>query len=40
MVKRLLEADKKLVLKFALSLFLTVFLTVMFFSLRGLAVFI
>ena len=38
MVKRLLEADKKLVLKFALSLFLTVFLTVMFFSLRAYAV--
>lgn len=38
MVKRLLEADKKLVLKFALSLFLTVFLMVMFFSLRAYAV--
>lgn len=37
MVKRLLEADKKLVLKFALSLFLTVFLTIMFFSLRAYA---
>ncbi len=37
MVKRLLEADKKLVLKFALSLFLTVFLTIMFFSLQAYA---
>lgn len=37
MIKRLLEADKKLVLKFALSLFLTVFLTIMFFSLQAYA---
>lgn len=37
MIKRLLEADKKLVLKFAASLFLTVFLTIMFFSLRAYA---
>ncbi len=33
----MLEADKKLVLKFALSLFLTVFLTIMFFSLQAYA---
>lgn len=37
MIKRLLEADKKLVLKFALSLFLTVFLTIMFFGLQAYA---
>lgn len=37
MIKRLLEADRKLVLKFALSLFLTVFLTIMFFGLSAYA---
>lgn len=37
MVKRLLETDKNLVLKFAASLLLTIFLTVMFFTLTSYA---
>lgn len=37
MIKRLIKADKKLVLKFCVSLFLTVFLALMFVGLRGYA---
>lgn len=37
MIKRLIKADKKLVLKFAVSLFLTVFLAFMFVGLRSYA---
>lgn len=37
MIKRLIKADKKLVLKFCVSLFLTVFLAFMFVGLRGYA---
>lgn len=37
MIKRLFETDKKLVLKFAVSLFVTIFLTSVFFGLRSYA---
>lgn len=37
MVKRLFEADRKLIIRFAVSLFLCIFLTVLFFTVRGYA---
>lgn len=38
MIKSLIKADKKLVLRFAVSLFVTIFLAVMFFTVRSYAV--
>lgn len=37
MVKRLFDADRKLIIRFAVSLFLCIFLTVLFFTVRGYA---